>query len=308
MQKLDYIKALEEIQEQLNVSVLYEFFIEGRVNYDKNYSGALPILLDTYLKYNKLIESHNNVSVVLNNLPNILDIFEHNSFSKFIENVSRIKNVSEMRNHIAKNFIQAYKFIIDLYTVNKTILLNEFTTNEEEELERGTILFRVRSDNEQISAETYSQIFKAINELIEVVSKLYGITDAPIIVLLDSGSDTNLGVKTAVEIAQSVFTIFAETLDYIINFSFAKDDRKMKKLQDSLTIRSQIQQAAKAGVITKEEESQYIHLIKSRTDKLIGLHVTPRKAMDDAIAKSNSSGWLAFKQQYLLEQENKQEE
>ena len=46
---------------------------------------------------------------------------------------------------------------------------------------------------------------------------------------------------------------------------------------DSLSIRTEISQKVEEGVLTKEEGQEYMHMIKTRTDDLIGMKVLPRQ-------------------------------
>ena len=68
-----------------------------------------------------------------------------------------------------------------------------------------------------------------------------------------------------------------EVWDYITSFSFNRQDRKNKALLESLSIRTEIQNKVDQGTISEEEAQEYMHYIKTRTDKLIGLKTLPKQ-------------------------------
>lgn len=302
MQKLDYIQALEVIKEELLVDKLYAFFTEKTSSGTKLYRSCMPDLLTVHINYTNMVNGDDSIAEVLSLISGLQYVFDSQNFAKFVTHVANTTDINNMQTNYAKSFILAYKFVIDLYYVNKNILLkDDISTNEDDELKQGLIIFRAKID-EDIQVEKFTQIFKAISELIETVCKLYQIQDKPTIVLLDSGSDTNIGVRTSVGVAQDIYKLFQEVFDYIVNWRFARHDREMRALVDGLSIREKINAAKENHIITEEEAREYTHLVKSRTDKLIGLGVAPRKVLEDTIKTTGSNGWLAFKAQYLLEE------
>ena len=302
MQKLDYIQALEVIKEELLVDKLYALFSEKTSSGTRTYSSYMQDLLTVNTNFSNLQKRQDNIGEVISHLDRLKSAFSPVKFAQFITAVAKVTDVNAMQNNYAKQFLSAYKFIKDLYEVNKAILFkNNISTDEDSELEQGLIIFRAKVDDE-IQVEKYTQIFKAICELIETVCKLYQIQDKPTIVLLDSGSDTNIGVRTSVGVAQDIYKLFQEVFDYIVNWRFARHDREMRALVDGLSIREKINAAKENNTITEDEAREYTHLVKSRTDKLIGLGVAPRKVLEDTIKTTGSNGWLAFKAQYLLEE------
>ena len=74
-----------------------------------------------------------------------------------------------------------------------------------------------------------------------------------------------------------IFDLFKEVWDYITSFSFNRQDRKNKALLESLSIRTEIQNKVDQGTISEEEAQEYMHYIKTRTDKLIGLKTLPKQ-------------------------------
>ena len=50
---------------------------------------------------------------------------------------------------------------------------------------------------------------------------------------------------------------------------------------ESLSIRAEIQKQIDDGVLTKGEGMEYMHMIKTRTDDLIGMKVLPKQIVID---------------------------
>ena len=63
----------------------------------------------------------------------------------------------------------------------------------------------------------YGKILKLLGDLIQILQDVYDkeSTDKPSVVLLDSGSDSNVGIKSSVQIATSLFQIFKEVWDWV---------------------------------------------------------------------------------------------
>jgi hypothetical protein len=143
-------------------------------------------------------------------------------------------------------------------------------------------------DEEGLATSQYIKIFTAINELTETISKIVNEEEQKSeIILLDSGSDSNIGIKSGVETAKSLFLIFKEVWDYITNFQYYKHKQKNQALLESLSIRTEILQKVNEKILTEEEGKEYLHMIKTRTDDLIGMKVLPKKILVDSTKIEN---------------------
>ncbi len=129
-----------------------------------------------------------------------------------------------------------------------------------------------------METETYIKIFQALEQLVNTISKIVDDVESKSeIILLDSGSDSNIGIKTGIETAKSLFLIFKEVWEFVISRKLYKEKQNNQALLDSLSIRSTINEKIKDGTISEEEGKEYVHLIKTRTDDLIGLNVLPKQ-------------------------------
>ena len=83
----------------------------------------------------------------------------------------------------------------------------------------GVIFFQILIDGEGLETEQYIKIFTTLNELIKTIGKIVDEKEEKSeIILLDSGSDSNIGVKSGIETAKALFLIFKEVWDFIISF------------------------------------------------------------------------------------------
>ena len=172
-------------------------------------------------------------------------------------------------------------------------MLNEF--------DNGVVIFQILIESEGLETSQYIKIFTAINELIETISKIVNEQEHKSeIILLDSGSDSNVGIKSGIETARSLFLIFKEVWDFVTNFQFYKQKQKNQALLESLTIRSEIQKKVDEGILTEQEGKEYLHMIKTRTDDLIGMKVLPKQIVLESNQIENKKLLAEFEGMKLL--------
>ncbi|MBK8112882.1 MAG: hypothetical protein IPK46_22580 [Saprospiraceae bacterium] len=95
-----------------------------------------------------------------------------------------------------------------------------FKDNLSELSNDDTIVFRILIDD-GLEISRYTKILTLINELIEVIQKKSDTESKPTISLLDSGSDTNVGVKPLLK-RQKSFSNFQRSLGLVVNRKFYK--------------------------------------------------------------------------------------
>jgi hypothetical protein len=279
MQKLDFIKKIETITERLKSDEIVTIFQEGFKNPSKPYNYALlnPILFISKSQFDQIMLDPNLepvMSLITGNT-----VYEEKVIST-LPNIFRPTNGTNIvLDSNATNFFSFHKGLIDTLNVTKNLLSNEIIdNNNSQNLENGVLLFTVQIETEGLSTSQYIKIFSLLNELIKTIEKIYKFEESESeIVLLDSGSDTNLGLKTKVELAKSIFEIFKEIWDFITSFKYIRNEQKSNALLESLSIRKKIQKSVEEGILTEEEGKEYSHIIKTRTDNLIGLKVLPRE-------------------------------
>lgn len=174
-----------------------------------------------------------------------------------------------------------HKSLLMMLSSSEPLLLSDLINKGyEASMDEGVLMFQIVIERDGLNSEDYIKIFTALQELVKKVGEILFDKEEEYktdIILLDSGSDTNVGVKTKTEIAKAIFDLFKEVWDYITSFSFNRQDRKNKSLLDSLSIRTEIQNKVDQGIISEEEAQEYMHYIKTRTDKLIGLKTLPKQ-------------------------------
>lgn len=284
MQKIDFVKNLETIVQKLRSNEILSHFNSGfhnpSVGYE--YSKITPLLFSSKSNYNQ-IKDDDKYKEILNNL-NVQNIYTETNLSA-LTNVLRPVAAQHILTH--QNAVALYNIhntIVQTFNLSKDILqgadLTECLTNE---VDNGVIIFQILIEGEGLQTEQYIKIFTALNELIKTIEKIVNETNHKSeIILLDSGSDSNIGIKSGIETAKSLFLIFKEVWDFVTSFQFYKQKQKNQALLESLTIRAEIQQKVKDGVITVDEGKEYLHMIKTRTDGLIGMKVMPKQIVADS--------------------------
>ncbi len=283
MQKLDFVKHLEIIVEKLHSKEIFEHFQRGFAQPNQNYTYDLinPLLFKSKSNYDQLITDEKN-KIILESL-NSSSIYEEKNLSKLTTILRTAVANSVILNANSLDLMNFHNSLINTLKLSKELLITEeLDFSFKESLENGIIIFQILIDTEGLETEKYIKIFTALNELIITISKIFNETEEESeIILLDSGSDTNLGIKTGIETAKSLFLIFKEIWDYIISYKHYKESRKNSTLLDSLSIRAEIQKKVEEGIITKEEGLEYSHMIKTRTDDLIGMKVLPKQIVTE---------------------------
>lgn len=279
MQKIDFVKNLEVIVEKLRSTEITSLFEKGFLGPNQNfeYNNVIPILFASKSNYDQ-IKDNSKFSNILLNLQSENIYEEHNLYTLTTYLVTTTAGNILLRTSII-NLYNFHKTLISILKLAKNVLQGaEVTENLENEIDNGLIIFQILIENEGLETEQYIKIFTAINELIQTVENVLGeISQKSEIILLDSGSDTNFGIKTGIETAKSLFLIFKEVWDFITNHKHYKSKQENQTLIESLTIRTLIQEKIETGVITKEEGLEYVYKIKTRTDDLIGMKVLPKQ-------------------------------
>lgn len=279
MQKLDFVKNLETIIKNLKSENILELFEAGFSIPHQNfeYNKIIPLLFVSKSNYEQIknIESYSKILEYYD----CEQIFGTDNLT-YLTTSLKIANASSVflhtNNLLLYNF---HKTIVSTYYLSKDMLLNDILNeNYEDSLNEGVNIFQIVIEEEGLETSKYIKILASLTELVEVLDKINNQeTNKSEIILLDSGSDTNLGLKTGIETAKSLFLIFKEVWEYATNYRQYKNSQKNKVLLESLTIRSEIKKKIEEGVITEAEGTEYTHLIKTRTDDLIGMKVLPKQ-------------------------------
>jgi hypothetical protein len=289
MQKIDFVANLEIIATKLKSREILAEFNSGFNNPGNahNYAKINPLLFLSKSNFDHLINEP-QIAEILTTL-NAPVIYSENNLSDLTTKL-RMSTAKDII--IAQNAISLFNFhntIIQTQLLSKrTLQGRSITENLLNEVENGVLIFQVLIDEEGLATSQYIKIFTAINELTETISKIVNEEEQKSeIILLDSGSDSNIGIKSGVETAKSLFLIFKEVWDYITNFQYYKHKQKNQALLESLSIRTEILQKVNEKILTEEEGKEYLHMIKTRTDDLIGMKVLPKKILVDSTKIEN---------------------
>ena len=289
MQKIDFVKSIEIIVSDLDSATIVNILDTGFNNPSNlyNYQTINQFLFQSKSNYDR-IKNDEQIAKILGNL-NAESLYSQQNLASLTNIFRAAKADFIIGQPSALAFYLFHRaLLINLKLVKEVLLTEILNEDANASLNNGVILFHVIIDGEGLETEKYIKIFGAINELVETIAKIQQEANQKSeIILLDSGSDTNIGVKAAVETAKSLFLVFKEIWDFIINFRHYKQGVTNKTILESLTIRQEIKKKVDAGILTEDEAKEYVHLIKSRTDDLIGMKVMPKQIVIESTEIQN---------------------
>ena len=302
MQKIDFIKNLEIIVEKLKSQEIVSQFKAGfsQPGQNFNYESINPLLFLSKSNYDQ-IKNETQFEGILTTL-NAQEIYTETNLS-YLTTILRLgpaHNIMTQANAVALyNF---HNTVSRTSNLSKNILQSKSITDTLiNEVDNGVVVFQILIEGEGLETSQYIKIFTAINELIETISKIVNEQEQKSeIIFLDSGSESNIGVKSGIETAKSLFLIFKEVWDFVTNFQFYKQKQKNQALLESLTIRTEIQQKVDEGILTIEEGKEYLHMIKTRTDDLIGMKVLPKQIVIESNKIENKKLLVEFEGMKML--------
>ena len=319
MQKFDFVKNLEKIAENLFSQEILNHF-NNAINQPKSayaFGQLNPILFSSKSRYDQLIIDK-DIFEILKNL-NSEEIYSESNLSSLTRYFSNqeIRSIFTIQPCLA--FYKFHLTIISTLKISKDLLLKEsYSESNEQSLDNGILIFEVVNENDSQDIELYIKILSLLNELASLVDKIYNSgmetendeTDEAEseeeknveIILLDSGSNSNIGLKTGIETAKSLFLIFKEIWDFVISHKQYKSKQKNDTLLESLTIRKEIMDKLEQGVISELEAKEYTHIVKTRAEDLIGLKVLPKELIKKNHEINNHKLLEEFKELRLLNQ------
>lgn len=318
MQKFDFVKNLEKIAENLFSQEILKHFDNAINQPQSNYAfGHLnPILFSSKSRYDQL-KTDKDIFEILRNL-NSVEIYSESNLSSLTNYFSnqQIKSIFTIKQCLA--FYKFHLSIVSTLSISKNLLLKEsYSESNEQSLENGILIFEVVIEEDSKNINLYIKILSLLNELGTLVDKIYNSgteeenteteeeeenKNSVEIILLDSGSNSNIGLKTGIETAKSLFLIFKEIWDFVISHKQYKSNQKNNTLLESLTIRKEILTKLEEGVITEQEAKEYTHIVKTRAEDLIGLKVLPKELIQKNHEINNNKLLEEFKELRLLNQ------
>ncbi|MBN8697341.1 MAG: hypothetical protein J0L87_12490 [Bacteroidetes bacterium] len=305
MQKLDFTENINQLREILKSDSIVNFIDGLQSNIKINTNALTPLVIESKSNFDK-ITADDSKTVILNAL-NASNLYSEKSIGDLINATVNATLQGHQKVHLFLNstLLSYYHFHFTIIQTSNLCDKVLFKDNLGELSDDDTIVFRILIDDE-LEVSRYTKILNLISELIEVIQKINSDTESkPTISLLDSGSDTNIGVKTTVETAKSIFQIFKEVWDWVVNRKFYKSKLRNAGLLDNLNVMMAIKTAQDNGVIDENTAKIYKETIIRRTEDLLELNVVP-KVLIEAKTEDNSKRLLAeFTEIKMLESGNK---
>ena len=279
MQKLDFVKNLEIIIDNLKSIAILSHFEAGFSVPSQNYKydSIIPLLFSSKSNYEK-IKNEEGLSQILEYFK-CEELYSEQNLTYLTQTLSSFTADGIYKRGKSLELYNFHNTLVNTYKLSKDILLNDLLNESyEESLEEGVNIFQVVIEEEALEPYKYIKILTCLTELVDVINKIKNDEDSKSkIILLDSGSDTNIGLKTGIETAKSLFLIFKEVWDFATNYRQYRNSQDNKALMESLTIRAEILKKVDEGVISDSEGIEYIHKVKTITDDLIGMKVLPKQ-------------------------------
>lgn len=307
MQKLDFTKTLELINRQLKTEDLLKIFDDSLKTNNSNYDGRAltSVIMESKSNYDRIYELL-NVKEIINNFggePLYKSSFVAELINMFL---SRNNTFNIYYNKLVFDFYTFHKIVNKITTASKILFFEKSEESFSDNFENGIIIFEIFADD-ALKVNTYSKIFNLLDELINALNKSYNPkeeTQPAEITLLDSGSNTNIGVKTSAEAAKSMFLAFKEIWDWIINRKHYKSKIENQSLLDNLDVLNKIKEYEESKVLTTDEAKTLVHTIKTRINDLLDLNVIPKTLTEQEIEFSKTDLLLEYKEVKKLKAKN----
>lgn len=278
MQKLDFTENLQAIAEKLQSIEIVQHFNAGfRAPQNAGrYDLINPLLFISKSNYDQ-IKNDERYSQILNSL-SAGTIYTEANLSHLTVLLRQVKAIDIISQPSAISLYNFHNTVLTTLALAKDVLTtSEIQKGTTENLNDGILVFQIVIEGEGLETEKYIKIFSALQELINTISKIKSEQDQKQeIILLDSGSDTNVGIKSGIETTKSIFLIFKEIWEFATSYRHYKQKQKNNTLMESLTIRAEIKKKVDEKVITEDEGKEYMHMVKTRTEELIGMKVLPK--------------------------------
>jgi len=302
MQKIDFVTNLETIVEKLQSANILKHFTNGFANPGQVYAyNQINSLLFLSKSNYDQIKNDEKYSAILNSI-GAQQIYTEQNLAHLTTLLISQTASGIITRETALALFNFHNTLVSTLNLSKNVLISKsLNTNFQDSINNGIVIFQIVIESEGLFTEKYIKILNAFQELIETISKIEGeFEQKSEIILLDSGSDTNIGIKSGIETAKSLFLIFKEIWDFIISYRQYKQSQKGKALLESLTIRAEILKKVEEGVISEAEGVKYTHMIKTRTDELIGLKVLPKQIVMDSNLVENKKMLSEFEGMKML--------
>lgn len=280
------IDALPLSQAVPQLKDLTSFIIQSKSNYDQS-------LYDS--------QKHE----ILNSLQSE-ELYSQTSIGNLITTIvqTSVQNSTKQQLFTNSLFLKFYSFHAAILTIDSICQKVLFHNSIESLYSEDVVIFKILSEN-TIELQKLNQIILNLKDLIETILTIYQNKNEKITVeLLDSGSGVNVALKTTVDTAKSLFQIFKEIWDWLMNRKFYKNNLHNAGLMDNLNVMMAIKDAKEKGAITEEEAKIYKEKIIRRTEDLLELNVAPKQLIEESNENNTRRILLEFTETKMLENKN----
>ncbi|MCL5027563.1 MAG: hypothetical protein M1480_00940 [Bacteroidetes bacterium] len=307
MQKLDFTKAVDVVRDKLKTDSLLKIFNESLKTNVANYDGRnlTSLIMESKSNFDRIIEESdaNKIIETLGGTP----LYESKYISDLLNNfLSKRDTYGIYYNKIVYDFYCFHQALDKIYFASQKLFFEEKENNYNDNYEDGIIIFELFSDS-NLNINLYSKIFNLLDELMTAISKGHNPQtpcEPAIITLLDSGSNTNIGIKTTAEVAKSLFLAFKEIWDWLINKKHYKSRIENQSLLENLDVLEKIKEYEQKSVINSDEAKTLVHTIKTRINDLLDLNLVPKVVAEQEIEISKTDLLLEYKELKQLKAKN----
>lgn len=308
MQKLDFTENINTLIEKLKSETIVNFIDSIPLNGAVNTNGLTPLIIESKSSFDKIEEPSNEFAII--NVLNGQEIYDQKYISDLINQTiqTTLSKQSKVHLFVSSKLLQFYNFHYSLLQSAK--IANEilFTDNKLNQIESDEIIiFRILIGEGNLDLSSYGKILKLIDELIQILEKIYNTEnqESSKVVLLDSGSDANIGVKSSVQIATSLFQIFKEVWDWILNRKFYKSKLRNDAMLENLQVFNAIRESETSGAINADTAKIYRETLLRRTEDLLDLKVLPKRLVETKTEISSRKVLSEYSEIKMLEEGKK---
>lgn len=282
MQKLTIRDKINEFSANLNSDGIIQMLQDLYSKFD---SGTNPesswntLRLSTLQEIVKSKSNYDNVIQADNDLEAISDSIDRGIYSA--ENISKIVAIISNTNRSGKKSLFTNNIILEFLNYHQSIsnsnsLLS--TVISEDTSQSNLVLFTVVDEGNPTTQKIIAAL-TILQELIDLLEKLYNEEQTNTVIILDKGSNTNIGIETGVKTAGSIFEIFKEVWDWVMNRKYYKEKLKDAEFMEKLSIIQTIHQMKEDGSLEPEEALRYKTLVTRKVDELLNIDTVPRELL-----------------------------
>lgn len=309
MQKLDFTENLKELTSTLKSNEIIDFINAFPVNQEINTNPLTPKIIESKSNYDKIHIDDKKQEIL--KILGVDEIYSEGNISQLLNSLVGLTIQRQEKVHLflKPNVLTFYSFhqsLLNSLKLSENIL---FKQNIIDLVNDDIVIFRILTDNE-MEITRYAKILNLLNDLIDIIQNVTEESkNEPTITLLDSGSDTNLGIKTTVETAKSLFQIFKEVWDWVLNRKFYNSKLRNEGMLDNLNVMVAIKEARDRGAIDVNTAKIYRETVIRRTEDLLELNVIPKSLIDTSTQESTRKLLTEYSEVKLIESgKNKTEE